>query len=77
MTDVQALKTKISNVCQLLRSNDAQIEVLRNPFEFPPEKAQCEFIRRNTTDLNNLSRGIAKDKQLLPKYLNKAIERID
>ncbi|VDP44131.1 unnamed protein product [Heligmosomoides polygyrus] len=78
MADGQALKTKISSACKLPRSNDAQIEELRNPFEFPSEKTQREeYMRRKTADLNYLSRGISQGKQLLDKYVKEAIERID
>ncbi|WKY15693.1 hypothetical protein Q1695_000857 [Nippostrongylus brasiliensis] len=78
MADVQALKAKISSACVLLRSNEASIDGLRQAFEFPQEKAQCqEFIRNKTADLNYLTRGISQGKELLEKYIKDAIERID
>ncbi|WKX97698.1 hypothetical protein Q1695_013402 [Nippostrongylus brasiliensis] len=78
MADVQALKAKISSACVLLRSNEASIEGLRQAFEFPQEKTQCqEFIRNKTADLNYLTRGISQGKELLEKYIEDAIERID
>ncbi|VDL81726.1 unnamed protein product [Nippostrongylus brasiliensis] len=77
MADVQALKAKISSACVLLRSNEASVEGLRQAFEFPQEKAQCqEFIRNKTADLNYLTRGISQGKELLEKYIKDAIERI-
>ncbi|VDL83791.1 unnamed protein product [Nippostrongylus brasiliensis] len=78
MADLQGVESKISKACALVRSRDAEMEKLQQPFDFPTEKAQCEeFIRAKTADLNYLSRGITQGMQILDKYIKEAMERID
>ncbi|EYC15606.1 hypothetical protein Y032_0036g3243 [Ancylostoma ceylanicum] len=77
MAEIKVFKTKITNACALLRSNESAMNSLDEPFTFPATKAECEaFIRQKTAELNHLQRTISNAKQLHDSHVNAAIANI-
>ncbi|KAK6033277.1 hypothetical protein OSTOST_00505 [Ostertagia ostertagi] len=78
MAEIQVFKTKITNACALLRSNEPEITKFNQGFSFPPQIEECKaYIREKTALLNHLTKSINSAKQFHDACAKEAIETIN
>ncbi|EYC36508.1 hypothetical protein Y032_0889g2877 [Ancylostoma ceylanicum] len=55
MAKLQVYKAEINNACYLIKSIEADVKRLDNPFTFPEERIECEeFVRTKAGELTHL-----------------------
>ncbi|XGW35534.1 hypothetical protein V3C99_019061 [Haemonchus contortus] len=78
MAEIQVFKTKITNACTLLRSNEPEVMQFNQRFAFPLQIEECKaYIREKTALLNHLARSINAAKQFHDACVKEAIETIN
>ncbi|VDO48801.1 unnamed protein product [Haemonchus placei] len=77
MDEMQVFKTKITNACVLIKSNEPQVNNLSQAFVFPNQMEECkEYIEEGTSMLNYLEKSINSAKQFPNTCAKEAIENI-
>uniref|UniRef100_A0A7I4YG10 CCHC-type domain-containing protein n=1 Tax=Haemonchus contortus TaxID=6289 RepID=A0A7I4YG10_HAECO len=78
MAEIQVFKTKITNACTLLRSNEPEVMQFNQRFAFPLQIEECKaYVREKTALLNHLARSINAAKQFHDACVKEAIETIN
>ncbi|KAL6731315.1 hypothetical protein Aduo_002192 [Ancylostoma duodenale] len=77
MAELQVFKAKINNACSFIKSIEADVKGLEQPFTFPEERIECvEYFRTKTGELTHLLTTIQSAVKLQETQISAAIDHI-